>query len=592
MRNPYLSLLGTAWRYARNEKKKYVLVYTMFICANLVYSLNAILFGWFIGRLQQDTQHVWHNALLYVAGYTAIKFTQWCFHGPARIMERSLAFQLSRNFLQEKYHQVLHLPVKWHQDHHSGATINRVRKAYEALRDFFDHGFMYVYAFTKFLFSVIAILYFSPFYGTIAVIMGVCTVLVIRTFDKPFVKALDEVNEKEHIVSANLFDSLSNIMTVITLRLERSMETGLLSKVQSIFRPFRKSALINEWKWFCAEMMIVTIYGLITVGFIYQHWIPGKLFYVGSLVTLLAYVNTFTSVFQDIAWQYTDIVQYNTYVQTASLISTAYAEQHRADRPDGLPSGWKTLRFSRLDFSYNTTYDTSRGAQSLHDLDITIRRGQRIALIGESGSGKSTLLALLRGLYDPQPGFEIHVDGHPGTLEQVNESVTLFPQEPEIFENTLEYNITLGLPFDNKEIMRVCEDAHFTEVIHQLPQGLQSDIREKGVNLSGGQKQRLALARGILAARDSALVLLDEPTSSVDPRTEAIIYEGLFKTFADKAIVSSIHRLHLLAHFDYIYVLHQGRIISHGTFEYLRDNDPAFGEMWRHAVSKSNTSVS
>jgi ATP-binding cassette, subfamily B, bacterial len=582
MSNPYLSLLGTAWRYARNEKKKYVLVYAMFFCANLVYSLNAILFGWFIGRLQQDTQHVWHNALLYISGYISIKFVQWCFHGPARIMERSLAFHLSRNFLQEKYHQVLHLPVKWHQDHHSGATINRVRKAYEALREFFDHGFMYVYAFTKFLFSVIAILYFSPLYGSIAVAMGVGTVLVIRTFDKPFVKALDEVNEKEHIVSATLFDSLSNIMTVITLRLERSMETGLLSKVQTIFRPFRKAALINEWKWFCAEMMIVFIYGLITIGFIYQHWVPGKLFYVGSLVTLLAYVNTFTSVFQDIAWQYTDIVQYNTYVQTAALISTAYAEHHRADRPDGLPAGWKTLHIGRLDFSYNTTYDTSRGAQSLHELDITIRRGQRIALIGESGSGKSTLLALLRGLYDPQPGYEIRVDGHPGALEQVNECVTLFPQDPEIFENTLEYNITLGLPFAEQEILQVCEGAHFTEVIRQLPQGLQSDIREKGVNLSGGQKQRLALARGILAARDSDLVLLDEPTSSVDPRTEALIYEGLFKAFADKAIVSSIHRLHLLPHFDYVYVLHQGRIISQGTFEHLRDNDPAFGELWRH----------
>ena len=582
MANPYISLLGTAWRYARNEKKRYVLVYGMFICANLVWSLNPILFGWFIGSLQKDTAHVWHYALLYAAGYIGIKFVQWCFHGPARIMERSLAFHLSRNFLQEKYHQVLHLPVRWQQDHHSGATINRIRKAYEALREFFDRGFMYIYALTKFVFSVAAMLYFSPVYGSIAVVMGIGTVLVIRTFDKPFIKALDEVNEREHVVSATLFDSLSNIMTVITLRLERSMETGLLAKVQRIFRPFRKSALINEWKWFCAEMMIVCIYGMITIGFIYQHWVPGKLFYVGSLVTLLAYVNTFTSVFQDIAWQYTDIVQYNTYVQTASMISEAYAENHRADRPDGLPAGWKTLWISSLNFSYNTSYDTSRGAQSLHNLDITIRRGQRIALIGESGSGKSTLLSLLRGLYDPQPGIHIRVDDAPGALEQVNESVTLFPQEPEIFENTLAYNITLGLPFAEEEILQVCEAAHFTDVIEQLPQGLESDIREKGVNLSGGQKQRLALARGILAARDSDLVLLDEPTSSVDPRTEALIYEGLFKTFSHKAIISSIHRLHLLSRFDYVYVLHQGRIIAQGTFEHLRDHDPAFQEMWRH----------
>ncbi len=135
MANPYISLLRTAWRYARKERKKYVLVYGMFICATISYSLNPILFGWFIGRMQQDPAHIPHYVLLYAAGYMGVKFLQWCFHGPARIMERSLAFRLSRNFLQEKYHQVLHLPVKWQQDHHSGSTINRIRKAYEALRE-------------------------------------------------------------------------------------------------------------------------------------------------------------------------------------------------------------------------------------------------------------------------------------------------------------------------------------------------------------------------------------------------------------------------------------------------------------------------
>lgn len=559
----------------------------MFICANLIISLSPILFGWFVGRLQQDPANIPHYVLLYALGYIGIKLGQWCFHGPARIMERSLAFHLSRNFLQEKYHQVLHLPVKWQQDHHSGSTINRVRKAYEALREFFDRGFMYVYALGKFVVSVAAILYFSPLFGSIAVGMGILTVFIIRTFDKPFIKALDEVNEKEHVVSATLFDSLSNIMTVITLRLEKSMETGLLNKVSHIFSPFRKSALINEWKWFCAEMLIVGIYATITLGYVFQHWVPGKLFYVGSLVTLLAYVNQFTSVFQDIAWQYTDIVQFNTYVQTASAISDAYAEQHRADRPDALPAGWKTIDIRRLNFSYHESYDTTRRAQSLHDLNLTIRRGQRIALIGESGSGKSTLLALLRGLYNPEPGMELRVDNDTESLDQLNETVTLFPQEPEIFENTLAYNITLGLPFSDEEIWKVCESAHFTEVIRQLPEGLGSDIREKGVNLSGGQKQRLALARGILAARDSDLVLLDEPTSSVDPRTEALIYEGLFKTFSDKAIISSIHRLHLLSRFDYVYVLHQGSIIAEGAFEYLRDHNPAFQEMWRHQKEES-----
>jgi ATP-binding cassette subfamily B protein len=603
MANPYISLLRTAWRYARREKKKYVVVYSMFVMAYIVISLNPLLFGWFLDKLQHSTSGILHYALLYIAGYISIKFVQWCFHGPARVMERSLSFNLSRNFLQEKYHQVLHLPVKWHQDHHSGATINRVRKAYESLRDFFDHGFMYVYAIMKFVVSVGAMLYFIPFYGAIALGLGILNILIIRKFDRPFVNALNEVNEKEHVVSATLFDSLSNIMTVITLRLERSMETGLMNKVGAIFRPFRRSFVINEWKWFTAEMIIVLIYGLIAFGYVYQKWIPGTLFPIGGLAALLLYVNQFCSVFQDIAWQYTEIVQYNTNVQTAAAISEAYAEQHRADRPDGLPDNWKAVALRGLNFSHRPTYDAGLHAQSLHDLHLTIRRGRRIALIGESGSGKTTLLALLRGLYQPEPGLEIDVEttsSRPGSksnygefaapptpdpktwLDRLNEAVTLFPQEPEIFENTLAYNITLGLPFSEAEILQVCETARFSEVIDNLPQGLESDIREKGVNLSGGQKQRLALARGILAARDSSLVLLDEPTSSVDPRTEAMIYEGLFAAFSDKAIISSIHRLHQLPRFDYIYVLHQGRIAAEGSFEDLRAHSPVFRDLWRH----------
>jgi ATP-binding cassette subfamily B protein len=178
--------------------------------------------------------------------------------------------------------------------------------------------------------------------------------------------------------------------------------------------------------------------------------------------------------------------------------------------------------------------------------------------------------------------MQLLVDGKPFALATINETVTLFPQEPEIFENTIAYNITLGLPFTDSAIMDVSESAHFTDVIHQLPKGLESDIREKGVNLSGGQKQRLALARGILAARESEVVLLDEPTSSVDPKTEAMIYQKMFTAFENKALISSMHRLHLLYQFDYIYVLKEGRIAAEGTFEYLRENSPIFQELWKH----------
>ncbi|MBC7923109.1 MAG: ABC transporter ATP-binding protein [Ferruginibacter sp.] len=579
MRNPYFSLLSTAWRYARREKRRFVLIYALFVVTTVVSAMNPLLYGWFVDDVQRQGTPMLDHVWLYVGGYLLLRLLEWAFHGPARVMERQLAFNLSRNFLDERYHQALHLPVRWHQDHHSGATINRLRKAYEALREFFENGFVYVHALSRFLFSFAAMLYFSPLFGAIGVLLGIFTVWVILQFDKPFIQTLEEVNEREHTVSSTLFDSLSNILTVITLRLEKRMEAGLMAQVTAIFPPFRRNVVLNEWKWFTAHMLVGLIYGVMAVGYVYQHWTPGQVFFVGGLVTMLGYVNQFTSVFHDIAWQYTRVVQYNTNVQTAQAIGEAYARQHRSEAPAPLPANWQTLELSGIHFSHHP----DRKAHSLHNLRVCIRRGQRIAFIGESGSGKSTLLALLRGLYTPEPGLLLTVDGQPHPDPGViADTVTLFPQDPEIFENTIAYNITLGLPFSEEEVMQVCRTAHFAEVVGQLPHGLESNIQEKGVNLSGGQKQRLALARGVLAARSSDIVLLDEPTSSVDPKTEGRIYDQLFREFSDKAIVSTLHRLHLLSRFDYVYVLQNGRIVDEGRFEELRQNSFVFQEMWRH----------
>ncbi|WAC13234.1 ABC transporter ATP-binding protein [Dyadobacter pollutisoli] len=582
MKNPYISLLATAWRYARHQRRRYLLVYGMFVMANIVLAMNPLLYGWFIQSFQKDPDAALDNVWLYAGGYFALMLAEWAFHGPARIMERKLAFDLSKNFLDEMYHQALHLPIKWHQDHHSGATINRIRKAYEALRDFFQNGFMFLHAFAKFVFSFIAILWFSPIFGAIGVLIGIINVWVIFKFDKPFIKALDETNEKEHIVSSTLFDSLSNIITVITLRLEKRMKIRLMGKVSEVFPPFRRSVSINEWKWFVASVFIAIIYIVVTVGYVYQHYIPGQVFLVGGLVTLLSYVNQFTSVFQDIAWQYTEIIRYNTEVQTARVIGETYEQQHRPEASQDLPSNWNEIHISNLNFSHGETYDSQKGAHSLHSLDIRIRRGQHVAFIGESGSGKSTLLALLRGLYQPEEGTAVSIDGRSADIAMLADQVTLFPQDPEIFENSIEYNITLGLPFEEQDILQVCATAHFAEVIQKLPNGLQSNIQEKGVNLSGGQKQRLALARGILAARSSDIVLLDEPTSSVDPKTEALIYDNMFAEFSGKAVISTLHRLHLLTKFDYIYILRDGHIADEGTFADLRRNSTVFQDLWRH----------
>jgi ABC-type multidrug transport system fused ATPase/permease subunit len=488
----------------------------------------------------------------------------------------------------ELYHKTLRLPVKWHQDHHSGSIINRVRKAHEALRGFFERGFEYVHTFFKFIFSFVAMIWFSPLFGTIALGLGMVVVFIILVFDKPYIRTLDEVNEKEHVVSSTLFDGLSNVITVITLRLQKRMEGTLLERIMHIFRPFQKNTLINEWKWFVTDMMVGLIYVVVIVGYVWQHWVPGEVFLLGGLVTLAGYVERFTSVFHNVAYLYTDVVRYATDVKTALLIPAAYEEHHLPESQGSLPEDWKTIDIQNLNFHHHLE-KTAAGSQvafsaGLHNINIQLERGKRIALVGESGSGKSTLLAILRGLYPPESGYRVRINGEEQSegIAVLSDHVTLFPQEPEIFENTIENNITLGLSHTEEEINRICRQVHFMEVIEQLPKGLQSNIVEKGVNLSGGQKQRLALARGLFAARESEIVLLDEPTSSIDPKTELKIYHQMFQEFSDKVIVSSLHRLHLLKYFDHIYVMEKGDIVAEGKLNQLLEGSRHFQELWKH----------
>ena len=577
MTNPYASLLRTVWRHAGPYRGRLAFLYGLYVIVNLLALARPAVYGWFVDRIQRDAGHVVSTTWYYAAIYMALSLVGWAIHGPSRVAEQKLAFDVSLKFLRERYHQTLHLPLRWHQDHHSGATINRLRKSYEALRTFLSDGFGYLFLPVRIAFSLLAILYLAPRLGLLGLAMTAVTVIVIVRFDRVLIPTQHDINEREHSLSANLSDSLSNIVTVITLRLERSMERGLVTQAQKIFGPFRRWSHLNEWKWCTAENTVALTYVLIVVGYVYQYWHSGRVFYVGGMVALIGYVSQYASDFQGITWQYATMVRQSTDIDSARDIEAGYLDRHRPDAPPDLPRGWHTLHVSGLSYAHRD----GEGA-SLEDIELTLTRGRRVALVGESGSGKSTLLALLRGLYEPKPGYSVTVDGRSCGLGSLNETTTLFPQEPEIFENTIEYNVTLGLPVGDAEVRRVCEVAHFAPVIEELPRGLASGIQEKGVNLSGGQRQRLALARGILAAQDCDVVLLDEPTSSVDPKTELLIYEKMFRDFHDKAVVSALHRLHLLRLFDVIYVLDRGRVVARGTLDELLASSQHFQELWKH----------
>jgi ABC-type bacteriocin/lantibiotic exporter with double-glycine peptidase domain len=213
---------------------------------------------------------------------------------------------------------------------------------------------------------------------------------------------------------------------------------------------------------------------------------------------------------------------------------------------------WRRLEVEHLDFTY------ARGT-GIHVAGLALERGRRIALVGESGSGKSTLLHLLAGLYEAE-GARLRLDGAPIDAAGLHALATLVPQTPEIFEASLLENLTMGREVPRARVLAACETAELIQVIAGLPQGLATPLGERGANLSGGQKQRVALARAILAADPTGLLLLDEPTSSLDPETEARLYEKLAAAFPEACIVSSIHRPHLLWRFDEVIEMAAGRI--------------------------------
>jgi ABC-type bacteriocin/lantibiotic exporter with double-glycine peptidase domain len=272
------------------------------------------------------------------------------------------------------------------------------------------------------------------------------------------------------------------------------------------------------------------------------------------------------------------VEQYANLKAVDPILRAERAEYYSSHR---LPKGWRMLEIKDLTFSYA---DEEGGGQrlTLTVPRIVLMREGKVAFVGESGSGKSTLLALIRGIMTTTDATLV-CDGKTlkRGLRHVAPHVTLIPQDPEIFANTIEYNITVDTKLKKEELMEDIELARFTTVLKRLPKGLKTDISEKGVNLSGGEKQRLALARGIFAAKTSDFILLDEPTSSVDPANERIIYENLFKRFADRCIISSIHKLHLLPMFEYVYVFTEGKITAEGTPEELMKEGGAL-----HGISR------
>ena len=241
------------------------------------------------------------------------------------------------------------------------------------------------------------------------------------------------------------------------------------------------------------------------------------------------------------------------------------------------------ITLENISFSYPSRPDVS----ALSNINLTITRGQTVAIVGPSGAGKTTLFELLQRFYDPASGtikFN-DVDIKALSLNTLRNKMGMVAQNPILFSSDVMHNIRYGNPLaTDEQVYAAAKHAHADEFIKQLPQGYKSFLGEQGVRLSGGQKQRIVLARAIL--KDPDILLLDEATSALDAQSEFQVQAALEHLMQNRTTLIIAHRLATVKHADMIVVMEKGEIIATGTHQVLLGSNPLYQTLCKLQFNK------
>jgi ATP-binding cassette subfamily B protein len=234
------------------------------------------------------------------------------------------------------------------------------------------------------------------------------------------------------------------------------------------------------------------------------------------------------------------------------------------------------LEFKNLTFAFDET------RKVLEDINLTIKPGEKVALIGPSGAGKTTFVRLLLRLYSPTAG-KILIDGQDiseATQESLRKNISMVPQDPILFHRTLAENIAYGKRGSPKEeVENAAKLAHCNEFIKDLPFGFETYVGERGIKLSGGERQRVAIARAILT--NAPILVLDEATSSLDSHSEMLIQDALNNLMKGRTTIVIAHRLSTIQKMDRIIVIDGGKIIEQGSHKELLSNESSlYKKLW------------
>jgi ABC-type multidrug transport system fused ATPase/permease subunit len=454
-----------------------------------------------------------------------------------------------------------------------GVLISRMTNDIEALNQLVSDGIVTLFSSTLTLVGVVVILLLLDVKLALVTFLTfpllAIASLIFRIVSAGAYRA---TREKIAAITAYLQESLSGVRVVRSFGQEPQHIAEMTRLNEENRQANMKTVYLNA-AYFPAVELLSAIGTAVILLYGGSQAIDGAIA-IGTIVAFVAYLQTFFDPIQQLSQLYT------TYQQGMAALDKIFdlldTSPDMIDRPGALDPGRLKgeIRMEGVSFSYVDDALEREGHEpiewAMRDVDLVVPPGQTLALVGATGAGKSTFAKLVARFYDPQAGV-VRIDGYDlRDLSQraLRRQLGIVPQEGFLFSGTVRENIAFGRPEASaEEIDAAVAAVGATEFIAALPDGLDTEVGERGIQLSAGQRQLVAFARALLA--EPSILILDEATSNVDVRTEKVIEKGLERLLAGRTAIVIAHRLSTIRRAGKIVVLEGGRIAEAGTHDEL-----------------------